>query len=152
MFAVQARRRLWHERGERQRAPWSRLEMQSQYPWDLVRPDIEASLRTPLLRVPISLNTCAWPGWVEVPRTATRESLGTISFRSSSRFPLISGAMRGQSRDVAARPRKAGDEPSCQQGHDRNAITMGIVPVASLAAARVACGPRRDDDVDLETH
>ena len=40
----------------------------------------------------VSLNDCALPGTVEVPRTATRESLGMISFRSSSRFPLSSGA------------------------------------------------------------
>ena len=58
----------------------------------LVRLGIEAVTRTPLRRVPVSFNTCALPGSVEVPRTATRESLGTISFRSSSCFPLISGA------------------------------------------------------------
>ena len=80
-----------HE-GLRQHAPCLRLGMQSQYPWDLVRLGIEASPRTPLRRVPISLNACALPGLVEVPKTATRESLGTISFRSSSCFPLSSGA------------------------------------------------------------
>ena len=40
----------------------------------------------------ISFNDCALPGPVEFQKTATRESLGTISLRSSSRFPLSSGA------------------------------------------------------------
>jgi hypothetical protein len=39
-----------------------------------------------------SLNACALAGLVEVPRTATRVSLATISFRSSSYFPLSCGA------------------------------------------------------------
>ena len=37
------------------------------------------------------------PGWAEFPRTATRESLGTISFKSSGRFSLNSGARVGNS-------------------------------------------------------
>ena len=113
--------------------------MQSQYPWDLVRPGIEASLRTPLRRVPPLLTSCALPGLVEVPKTATRESLGTISFRSSSCFPLSSGAKvdnpvmfpPGRAR-LATNPFPTGSG-SC-------AMTMGIVEVASLAA-RVAWGP-----------
>jgi hypothetical protein len=36
----------------------------------------------------ISLNACGLPGVVAFPRTATWESLGTISFRSSSCFRL----------------------------------------------------------------
>src|SRR5262245_27855997 len=39
-----------------------------------------------------SVNSCPVPALVEVPKAATRESLGTVSFRSSSRFPLSSGA------------------------------------------------------------
>jgi hypothetical protein len=39
-----------------------------------------------------SLNDRALPGWVDLPRTATRESLGSISFKSSSCLALISGA------------------------------------------------------------
>ena len=87
----------------------------------------------------VSLNTCALPGSVEFPRTATRESLGTISFRSSSCFPLISGASvdnpvmfpPGRAR-LATNPFPTGSKS--------NAMTIGIVTVASLAA-RVDCGP-----------
>ena len=82
---------------------------------------------------------CALPGRVEVPRTATRESLGTISLRSSSCFPLISGPRvanpvmfpPGRAR-LATNPFPTGSV-SCP-------MTMGIVEVASLAA-RVASGP-----------
>ncbi len=113
--------------------------MQSQYPWDLVRLGIEASLSNAPAASSISLNACALPGLVEVPKTATRESLGTISFRSSSRFPLSSGARvdnpvmfpPGRAR-LATNPLPTGSG-SC-------AMTMGIVEVASLAA-RVAVGP-----------
>jgi len=38
-----------------------------------------------------TLTTCALFGSIELPRTATRESLGTISFSSSSCFPLNLG-------------------------------------------------------------
>ena len=90
------------------------------------------------------------PGLVEFPRTATRESLGTISFKSSNRFPLSSGARvdnpvmfpPGRAR-LATKPFPTGSA-SC-------IMTMGIVTVASLAA-RVSCRTTRDDDVYLETH
>ena len=39
----------------------------------------------------VSFNTCALPGRVDVPRTATWESLRTISLRNSNCFPLMSG-------------------------------------------------------------
>ena len=71
--------------------------------------------------------------------TATRDSLGTVSFRSSSRFPSSSGARvdnpvmfpPGRAR-LATNPVPTGS-PSL-------VMTMGIVVVASLAA-RVAAGP-----------
>ena len=44
-------------------------------------------------------------------RTATRESPGTASLSSSSRFPASSGPAIGQPGDVAARLGKAGNEP-----------------------------------------
>src|SRR5947208_16647179 len=72
-------------------------------------------------------------------RTATRESLGTISFRSSSCLPLISGervdspVMFPPSRArLATKP-----EPTGSLSH---AMTIGLVPVAPLAG-RVAVGP-----------
>ena len=71
--------------------------------------------------------------------TATRESLGTISFKSSSCFPLISGERvakpvmfpPGRAR-LATNPLPTGSG-SC-------AMTIGIVEVASLTA-RVTVGP-----------
>ena len=118
----------------------SQLEMQSRNHWDLVPLDIEASLRTAFAAaLPTSLRICALPEFIEVPKTATRESLGTISFKSSSFFPLISGARLdspvmfppGRAR-LATNPFPTGSG-SC-------AITMGIVDVACLAG-RVAWGP-----------
>ncbi len=119
-------------RGLHQHVPCSRLGMRSQYPWDLVRLGIEAALLTPLRRVPSLLTLVRGSGLVEVPKTATRESLGTISFRSSSRFPLSSGARvdnpvifpPGRAR-LATKPVPTGSL-SCT-------MTMGIVEVASLA-------------------
>src|ERR1051325_3999744 len=76
---------------------------------------------------------------VELPRTATREALGTISFISSSLFPLISGA--SVDNPVMFPPGRArlGTSPF-PTGSLSCAVTMGIVTVASLAA-RVAAGP-----------
>gem|GEM_PF-2323429 len=87
----------------------------------------------------ISFKNCAVPGSVELPMTVTRESLGTISFKSSSRLPLISGArvdnpvMFPPGRAKLATNPLATGSPSC-------AKTMEIVVVASLAA-RVTDGP-----------
>ena len=84
------------------------------------------------------------------PRTATRESLGTISFRSSSRLPLNSGANvvnpvifpPGRAR-LATNPSPTGSL-SC-------AITIGICCCRSLADALI---PRTSghDHIHLETH
>src|SRR5262249_10900565 len=88
----------------------------------------------------ISLNACGVPGRVtSPPMTATRESLGTISFRSSSCFPLISGERvlspvmfpPGLER-LATNPEPTGSW-ACPE-------RMGIVAVACLAG-RVAGGP-----------
>ena len=99
--------------------------MRSQYPWDLGRLGIEASLRTLLRRVlpPLTIARCRL---VEVPKTVTRESLGIVSFRSSSRFPLSSGA--SVDNPVMFPPGRArlATNPS-QQDRDRFAMTMGIV-------------------------
>ena len=100
---------------------------------------IEASPRTLLRRVPFLSTSRALPGSARSPEDGTRESLGTISFRSSSRFPLISGARvenpvmfpPGRAR-LATNPFPTGSV-SCP-------MTMGIVAVASLAG-RVAAGP-----------
>ena len=104
----------------------------------LLRLGNEAALLVPRRRVR-SLSTLARCPAVEVPKTATRESFGTVSLRSSRRFPLISGARvdnpvmfpPGRAR-LATKPFPTGSS-SC-------AITMGIVSVASLAV-RVAAGP-----------
>ena len=81
---------------------------------------------------------------------AMRESLGMISFISSSCLPLISGPIEdspvmlppGRAR-LAAKPLPTGSV-SC-------AITIGMVDVASLRG-RVTDRPARDDEVDFETH
>ena len=81
----------------------------------------------------------ALAGRLEVPITATRISLGEVSFSNSKRFPLISGASvdspvtfpPGRAR-LLAKP--------LPTGSSSNVITMGIVEVASLAE-RVAVGP-----------
>ena len=87
----------------------------------------------------VSLNDWALPGWIEVPNTATRESRGTTSFRSSSRFPLSSGDRvdspvifpPGRAR-LATNP-----EPT---GSLSNPMITGMVVVAFLAAL-VSAGP-----------
>ena len=56
-----------------------------------------------------SFSSCALPGKSVVPKTAMRESLGTISLRSSSRFPL-SSRLRFDNPVMFPWPRKAGDE------------------------------------------
>ena len=113
--------------------------MQSQYPWDLVRLGIEASPPNAPAASSISFNDCALPGSVEVPKTATRESLGMISFRSSSCFPLISGARVDNPVMFPPGRARLATNP-LPTGSLSNAMTMGIVEVASLAA-RVAVGP-----------
>ena len=137
---------LRNEEGARERngdrdehALCSRLGMRSQYPRDLLRLGIEAAPSYAPAASSISFNTCALPGLVEVPRTPTRASRGTIYFKSSNCFPLISRARvdnpvmfpPGRAR-LATKP-----EPT---GSLSNAMTMGIVEVASLAE-RVAVGP-----------
>src|SRR5215470_15678845 len=100
--------------------------------------DRTCTLNAPAARS-TSLNACALPGSVELAKTATRESLGTTSFKSSICFPVSSGASvdspvmfpPGRAR-LATNPFPTGS-PSC-------AITMGIVFVASLAAL-VSAGP-----------
>src|SRR5215813_1040409 len=81
--------------------------------------------------------------------TVTRESLGTTSFRISSRFPRNSGESwdnpvifpPGRAR-LATNPLPTGSS-SC-------AMTIGIVDVASLGGT--CCSPAsRDNDVDLQT-
>ena len=65
--------------------------MQSQYPWDLICPGFEASLQMLLRRVPPPLTIVRWSCRLRSQRQP-RGSLGTTSFRSSSCFPLSSGA------------------------------------------------------------
>src|SRR5215813_2439549 len=86
-----------------------------------------------------SCNNRAVDGPVEVQRTATRESLGTISFRSSNRLPLISGA-RVDSPVIFPPGRARLVTDPWATGSTSPAMTMGIVLVASLAA-RVAPPP-----------
>ena len=71
--------------------------------------------------------------------TATRPSLGTISFRSSSCFPLISGAR--VDKPVIFPPGRArlATKP-LPTGSSSNVMTIGIVEVAPLAGP-VAVGP-----------
>ena len=124
--------------------------MQSQYPWNLARPGIEASLSNAPAASSISLNDCALPGSVEVPKTATRESLGTISFKSSSCFPLSSGASvdnpvmfpPGRAR-LATNPFPTG---SAILRHDNGNRTRRFL------GGTGCCRASRDDDVYLETH
>ena len=138
MFGEQQRRRS-PARGLRQHGPCLRLGTRSQYPWDLVRLGIEASLRTPPAARSTSLNACALPGLVEVRRTATRESLGTISFKRSSCLPLISGARLDNPVMFPPGRARLATNP-LPTGSVSNDMTMGIVEVASLAA-RVTVGP-----------
>ena len=101
-------------------------------------------------RVPVSFSNCVLPWLVEVPKTATRESLGSISLSSSSLLPDRSAVSEDrpvifpQDRArLATKPLPIGST-SC-------AMTIGIVDVACLAA-RVVVGPVGNDDVDIETH
>ena len=71
-------------------------------------------------------------------RTATRERLGHGLLEQLQPFPLSSGGEERQPVMLPARPRQAGDEPALHR-IALDAITMGIVVVASLAA----CGCRR---------
>ena len=113
--------------------------MQSQYPWDLVRLGIEASLRTPLRRVPSLLTLARCPGWSK----SRGRPRGRAWERSPSEAPVVFRLAPGQRVDnpvmfppgrarLATNPLPTGSL-SC-------AMTMGIVAVASLAA-RVAVGP-----------
>ena len=81
--------------------------------------------------------------------TATRESLGTISLSSSSRFPASSEAHLGQPRDVAAGPRQALNQPT------RNRVTRSRhndrdCP-GSVFGSQSIGSKGSDDDVNLET-
>ncbi len=86
-----------------------------------------------------SFNASALPSSVELPRTATRESAGTISFSNSSCFPLISGAR--EDNQVMFPPGRARltttPDPT---GSPSKLITIGTLVVACLAA-RVGVGP-----------
>ena len=87
------------------------LGMRSEYLSERVYLGIEAAPSTPLRRVPPLCAIVQCPVRSKSTRTATRESLGSTSFNSSS---VLSAYLRGearQSRDVAARPCKAGDNP-----------------------------------------
>src|SRR5262249_31469142 len=87
---------------------------------------------------------------VEEPKTAIRDNFGIVSFRSSRRLPLSSGARvdspvmfpPGRAR-LATNPLKTGS-PSW-------AMTIGIVEVATLAG-RVAPSPPVTITSTLETH
>ena len=86
------RQGLAHGKGLRRPAPWLRLEMRSRNPWGFGRLGIEASLRVAQRRSRSLLTLAHTPRTrLKLAKTATRESLGTISLRSSSRFPLNSG-------------------------------------------------------------
>ena len=124
--------------------------MPAQYPWDLGHLDIEAVTLNASAASSISFNACALPGSFEFPRTATRDSLGTISFRSSSCLPLISGAKRRQAGNVSARLRKAGDKPRANRiiilRHDNGDCDSCFLGGAGY------CRTSRDDDVHLKAH
>src|SRR5262244_2971909 len=89
------------------------------------------------------------PGWVEVPRTDTRESLGTTSLRSSSRFPPYLLGKGCQSSNVPTGSCKAGDNPSTNRivilrhdnGNRRSCFLGGTG----------CCRTTRDDHLYLET-
>ena len=109
MFGEQQRRRS-PARGLRQHGPCLRLGTRSQYPWDLVRLGIEAPLRTPLRRVPPLLTLVCCPGWLK----SRGRPRGRAWERSPSKGPVVcrlSPGQDGQSGNVPARSRKAGDEP-----------------------------------------
>src|SRR4030095_5369505 len=97
----------------------------------------------------VSLSDCELPGLVDMPKTATRESLGTISFRSSSRLPLISWA-RLESCNIPTWARQAGDEAVPNRiailRHDDGNRCRRCLDGAGCG------GTPRDDDVYLETH
>src|SRR4029434_666833 len=80
----------------------------------------------------VSPTTCALPGSVEFPRTATRERLGTISFQKLQLFSAYLWGKRGQSSNVPTWPRKTGNEPVANRvkikRHDdgaRNSFFLG---------------------------
>ena len=98
-----------------------------------------------------SFNSCAVPGLVEVPRTATRESSGTISFRSSSRFPFISGERVDNPVMLPPGRARLAHESRLPTGSASLVMTMGIVVVASLAA-RCSSRTSRHDNLNVETH
>jgi hypothetical protein len=82
----------------------------------------------------VSLSPRALPAQLEVPKTATRESLGRISFRTSSRFTLSSGC--SVDNPVTFPPGRARLVTNpLSTGSLSDAMTMGIVAVASLAGA-----------------
>src|SRR5215813_4387192 len=82
-----------------------------------------------------SVNSCPVPALVEVPKAATRERLGTVSFRSSSRFPLSSGARVDSPVMFPPGRAKLAMKPLLT-GSLSTTMTMGIVAVASLAARK----------------
>src|ERR1044072_8520084 len=59
--------------------------------------------------VSVSFKDCSLPGSVEVPKTTARPSLGTISFRSSSRFPVVSG-VSVDTRNISTRAGESSNE------------------------------------------
>ena len=70
---------------------------------------------------------------------ATRVTLGNIALSNSSRFPVKSGPIPGQTRDIAARSREAGDP-------------VGLGRVASLAdLAAISRGCPKCPRIDRKT-
>ena len=112
--------------------------MQSEYPLDLVRLRIEASLQVPLRQVPPPLTTVRWPCRLK-SQGRLHGRVGTISFRSSSRFPLIAGERVDNPVTFPPGRARLVTNP-WPTGSTAATMTMGIVLVASLAA-RVAPPP-----------
>ena len=86
--------------------------MRSQNPWGHGCPNVEASLQVIRRRARSLLISCAWSPLPGLRKTATRESFGTISFRSSSRFPTNSGRRVANPVTLPPGRARAGDEPA----------------------------------------
>ena len=96
----------------------------------------------------VSFNTCAWPGLVEVPRTATREDWEGFPSEAPVVFRLT--PPKGDNPVMLPPGRARLATNPVPTGSDSVVMTIGIVFVASLDA-RVSAN-RRDDEVYLETH
>ena len=98
----------------------------------------------------VSFNACASPGLVELPMTATRESLGMISFQKLQLFAAHLGGQSRQSSNVSTRSRQARDKPAADR--------VGILPHddryrrSCFLEGTGYCRPSRDDEVHLKTH